>query len=116
MTVEVIVSTVSAAFAALTGLFGGNLFNKYMTHAKELAVTQYKLAEAEKRLEKLVNDVVTLQSDSKVVSMKIDEFVRHIAKLETIPSLDAKLDATIDLVKSMQEIVLSIAKERLSNN
>lgn len=112
MATEYVLGIIAAAGTVVTSIFGGGMFSRYIKHSNDLAVARHIVDATTLAVEKLQEQVAVLKSDSAVISSKIEEFNKHVVKLDLIPDLMAKLDAALSTMQNMQDIVTALSKER----
>jgi hypothetical protein len=113
MTFEVVLASGAAVAAMVSVAFGGGLFKRYVDHAKELAVTNYRLKQAEDKLELVIKTVADLDRSHVETDIKVEQFTELVKKLDLIPDIAARLNAMDKVVTSVQQLVSALASDRL---
>lgn len=115
MTLEVVLASGAAVAAMVSVAFGGGLFKRYVDHAKDLAVTNYRLKMQEDKVEALIKAVDELDRNRIETHLKVEQFTDLIKKLDLIPDIAARLNAMDKVVTSVQSLVSALASDRLSH-
>jgi HAMP domain-containing protein len=112
MSLDGITSSIAAALAVITGIFGNNLWSRHIKTSNELAVAQYVLDKTQSELKDVRDTVARMNIENAVVQSKLATFDKAMAKLELIPDIAAELKATASAVRTLTDVVNSLAANR----
>lgn len=103
---------ITGGAAVISALFGGGAAMRYNRSIGEKAVMEYRLEQAETKLEKVTQEITKVAKDNATVKAQLANIVKQFENLQMIPAIAAKLEALNNTVERLQDLVNDLATHR----